>query len=156
MIKQELTYWVTLALIPKMWTKRKNEIHEPKISIIDLFENSSNWDIVGLNEFEKTQFEEAKNQLANSSFLVEELMAQGYDILPITHKEYPRLLKVNLKFNAPTVIYTKGNKTLLQSPSIAIVGSRNADFNSLSFTDNIAKKASAENKVVVSGYAKGV
>lgn len=162
MIKQELTYWVTLALIPKMWTKRKNEIyvncfqHEPKISIIDLFENSSNWDIVGLNEFEKTQFEEAKNQLANSSFLVEELMAQGYDILPITHKEYPRLLKVNLKFNAPTVIYTKGNKTLLQSPSIAIVGSRNADSNSLSFTDNIAKKASAENKVVVSGYAKGV
>ena len=27
MIKQELTYWVTLALMPKMWTKRKNEIY---------------------------------------------------------------------------------------------------------------------------------
>lgn len=162
MMKQELTYWVTLALIPKMWTKRKNEIYVkcfqqiPQISIIDLFDDSLNWEIVGLNDVEKSQFEEAKNQLANNSFLVEELMAQGYDILPITHKDYPKLLKDNLKFNAPTVIYTKGNKSLLQSPSIAIVGSRNADTKSLSFTDNIAKKAAEEKKVVVSGFAKGV
>lgn len=162
MIKQELTYWVTLALIPRMWTKRKNEIyvncfqHVPQISIIDLFENRSNWEIVGLNEVEKVQFEEAKSQLSNNSFLVEELMAQGYDILPITHEDYPKLLKENLKYNAPTVIYSKGNKSLLQEPSIAIVGSRNADAKSLSFTDNIAKKAVENNKVVVSGFAKGV
>lgn len=162
MMKQELTYWVTLASIPKMWTKRKNEIyvncfqHVPKISIIDLFENSSNWNLIGMNDIEKTLFEEAKVQLANNSFLVEELLAQGYDILPITHEDYPRLLKDNLKFNAPTVIYTKGNKSLLQAPSIAIVGSRNADSKSLSFTDNIAKNAANENKIVVSGFAKGV
>ena len=162
MIKQELTYWVTLAMIPKMWIKRKNEIYvncfkyNPQISIIDLFEKSSNWDIVGLNDIEKKQFEEARTQLANNSFLVEELMAQGYDILPITHEDYPKSLKDNLKFNAPTVIYTKGNKSLLQKPSIAIVGSRSADAKSLSFTDNIAKKAAEERKVVVSGFAKGV
>ena len=162
MIKQELTYWVTLALIPKMWTKRKNEIyvncfqHVPQISIIDLFENSSNWDIVGLNEIEKIQFEEARTQLANSSFLVEELMAQGYEIIPLIHEDYPKLLKDNLKYNAPTVIYIKGNKSLLQEPSIAIVGSRSADTKSLSFTDNIAKNATEDNKVVVSGFAKGV
>lgn len=162
MMKQELTYWVTFASIPKMWTKRKNEIyvncfqHVPQISIIDLFENSSNWDSIGMNDIEKMQFEEAKAQLANNSFLVEELLAQGYDILPITHEDYPRSLKDNLKFNAPTVIYTKGNKSLLQIPSIAIVGSRNADSKSLSFTDNIAKKAANENKVIVSGFAKGV
>ena len=162
MIKQVLTYWVTLALIPKMWTKRKNEIYvkcfqnNPQISIIDLFDNSSIWDIVGLNAIEKTQFEEARVQLANNSFLVEELMAQGYEILPITHENYPKLLKANLKFNAPTVIYTKGNKSLLQEPSIAIVGSRRADANSLIFTDNIAKKATEKDQVVVSGFAKGV
>ena len=162
MIKQELTYWVTLALIPKMWTKRKNEIYvkcfqnKPQLSIIDLFEDSSTWEIVGLNEIEKSQFEEARKQLANNSFLVEELIAQGYDVLPITHSDYPKILKDNLKFGAPTVIYTKGNKSLLQDPSIAIVGSRSADTKSLTFTDNIAKKAAAENKAVVSGFAKGV
>ena len=162
MNKQELTYWITLALIPKMWTKRKNEIyvncfqHVPQISIIDLFEDSSNWDIVGLNETEKIQFEEARLQLANNSFLVEDLMSQGYDILPVTHEEYPKLLKKNLKFNAPTVIYTKGNKSLLKEDSIAIVGSRSASEKALAFTENIAKKAADEDKVVVSGFAKGV
>lgn len=162
MNKQELTYWITLALIPKMWTKRKNEIyvncfqHVPQISIIELFEDSSNWNIVGLNETEKIQFEEARLQLANNSFLVEDLMSQGYDILPVTHEEYPKLLKKNLKFNAPTVIYTKGNKSLLQEGTIAIVGSRSANEKSLSFTENIARKAVADNKVVVSGFAKGV
>lgn len=162
MNKQELTYWLTLALIPDMWTKRKNEIyvncynHEPRLSIIDLFEDSSNWEIVGLNEVEKTKFEEARLQLANNSFLIEELLNQGYEILPMTHDDYPKLLKKNLGYNAPTVIYIKGNKSLLQDTSIAIVGSRNADAKSLAFTDNIAKKATAENKVVVSGFAKGV
>lgn len=162
MNKQELTYWITLALIPKMWTKRKNEIyvncfqHVPQISIIDLFEDSSNWDIVGLNETEKIQFEEARLQLANNSFLVEDLMSQGYDILPVTHEEYPKLLKKNLKFNAPTVIYTKGKKSLLKEDSIAIVGSRSASEKALAFTENIAKKAADEDKVVVSGFAKGV
>lgn len=162
MIKQELTYWVTLALIPKMWTKRKNEIyvscfqHVPQISIIDLFENTVNWDVIGLNEIEKVQFNEARAQLANNSFLVEELIAQGFEIIPIIHEDYPKLLKENLKYNAPVVIYIKGNKALLQESSIAIVGSRSADAKSLSFTDIIAKKASVENKVVVSGFAKGV
>ncbi len=162
MIKQELTYWVTLALIPKMWTKRKNEIyvncfqHNPQLSIIDLFEDSSNWDIIGLNDIEKQQFEIAKTQIANNSFLVEELLAQGYDILPITHEDYPKLLKKNLKYSAPTVIYSKGNKSLFQESSIAIVGSRNADTLSLAFTDNIAQKGVSENKIIVSGFAKGV
>ena len=162
MIKQELTYWVTLALIPKIWAKRKNEIyakchtHLPKISIIDLFEDSSSWEKVDLSEDERELFGAARKQLANNSFLVEELMAQGYDIIPIVDDEYPRILKDNLKYNAPTVIYTKGNKALMQEASLAIVGSRNADAISLSFTDNIAKKAVSDNKVVVSGFAKGV
>ena len=44
----------------------------------------------------------------------------------------------------------------MHEKSIAIVGSRNASEKSLEFTDNIAKLASKEYKVVVSGFAKGV
>lgn len=162
MTKQELTYWITLALIPRMLTKRKNEIYVncfqniPQISIIDLFEDRSVWEIVGLTDTEKTQFEEAKSQLANNAFVVEDMTNQGYEILPVTHKDYPKLLKENLKYNSPIVIYTKGNKTLLHESSIAIVGSRNADAVSLSFTNNIAENAANNNKVVVSGFAKGI
>lgn len=162
MTNQELTYWVTLALMPKIWTKRKNEIyvncfnHNPRISIIELFENSSFWNELGLTEAEIELFKDAHDQLANNSFVVEDLLSQGYDILPIHSSDYPRALKNNLKSGAPTVIFTKGDKKLLQEQSIAIVGSRNANDISLQFTDNVAKMASSSNKVVVSGFAKGV
>lgn len=162
MTKQELTYWVTLALMPKIWTKRKNEIyvscfnHNPKISIVDLFEETSYWDELGLDNEEVELFMKAHDQLANNSFLVEDLLSQGYDILPIHSDEYPKILKTNLGTNSPTVIFTKGNKKLLQEPSLAIVGSRKADNTSLTFTENIARAASSANKVVVSGFAKGV
>ena len=79
MTNQELTYWVTLALMPKMWTRRKNEIYakcftsSPRISIVDLFEDSSVWGDLGLTQEEADMFMEAHSQLANNSFLVEDL-----------------------------------------------------------------------------------
>ncbi len=162
MTNQELTYWVTLALMPKIWNRRKNEIyvkcfeHDPQISVIDLFEDKSCWDELLLTDEEKELFSAAYEQLPNNSFMVEDMLSQGYDILPIHCDEYPRILKKNLGKAAPTVIFTKGNKELLNEPSIAIVGSRNADKISLQFTDNVAKHVSASNGVVVSGFAKGV
>lgn len=162
MNKQELTYWFTFSLLPQITTKRRNEIYakcfleEPKISIIDLFEQQTTWDIIQLTDEEKNIFINAKDNLANNSFLIENLLSQGYDIIPITSKEYPKILKTNLKYSSPIVIYTKGNKSLLQEPTIAIVGSRDADTKSLSFTKTIARKAVKNNEVVVSGFAKGV
>ena len=44
----------------------------------------------------------------------------------------------------------------MQEQSVAIVGSRNASAKSLEFTDHIARLASKEYKVVVSGFAQGV
>lgn len=162
MTNQELTYWVTLALMPKIWTRRKNEIyvrcfeHNPQISVIDLFEDRSCWDELLLTDEEKELFSAAYEQLPNNSFMVEDMLSQGYDILPIHCDEYPKILKKNLGKAAPTVIFIKGNKELLDESSIAIVGSRNADKISLQFTNNVAKRVSASNGVVVSGFAKGV
>ena len=162
MTNQELTYWVTLALMPRIWTRRKNEIyvkcfeHNPQISIIDLFEERLCWDELLLTDEEKELFSVAQEQLPNNSFVGEDMLAQGYDILPIHCNEYPQLLKKNLGKTAPTVIFTKGNKELLQESSVAIVGSRNADEISLQFTDNVAKRALISDSVVVSGFAKGV
>jgi len=78
-------------------------------------------------------------------------------LIPITSPEFSKPLKANLKAaHAPSVIYVKGNKKILEEKSIAIVGSRDASEIALKFTDNIAKLASKEYKVVVSGFAKGV
>lgn len=159
MMENELTYWVALAHTPTIWTKRKNEIivycfNQGK-TIADFFE-SENFLGMELKQEEHNLLMQTKNELANYAFLVEELLNQGYSIIPITSNEYSQTLKTNLKYNAPIILYTKGNKQILKEKAIAIVGSRNANDRSLQFTDNVAKKASSEYKVVVSGFAKGV
>ena len=89
--------------------------------------------------------------------MAESFFSQGFEIIPITSPEYSKTLKSNLKAaHSPAVLYVKGNKKILDEKSIAIVGSRAASEVALQFTDNIAKNASKEYKVVVSGFAKGV
>ena len=158
-MNQELTYWAALTHMPKIWTSRKNEMivhcfNQGK-TIIDFFE-SDNFLGMDLKQEELSLLNQTKSELGNDAFLVEELLNQGYEIIPVTSKDYSPTLKANLKYNAPLILYVKGNKQILQEQSIAIVGSRNANDRSLQFTDNVAKKASSEYKVVVSGFAKGV
>ena len=158
-MNQELTYWVALAHTPKMWTARKNEIiaycFQREKTIVDFF-SSDQFLGMSLTPQEAVLLQQTKSELANYAFMVEELLDQGFDIIPVTSQEYSPTLKSNLKYSSPIVLYTKGNKQILHEKSIAIVGSRNANDNSLKFTDNVAKKASIEYKVVVSGFAKGV
>ncbi len=158
-MNQELTYWVALAHTPKIWTARKNEIiaycFQQNMTIVEFF-SSDNFLGMGLSTKETELLMQTKKELANYAFMVEELLDQGYDIIPVSSKEYSTTLKSNMKYGSPIVLYTKGNKQILKEKSIAIVGSRNANENALIFTDNVAKKASAEYKVVVSGFAKGV
>ncbi len=158
-MNQELTYWAALAHTPSIWTSRKNDIvvqcfNQGK-TVADFFESENFLDL-DLKSQELELLKKTKLELANYAFMVEGLLNQGYDIVPITSEVYSSTLKTNLKYNSPLILYTKGNKQILHEEAIAIVGSRNANETSLVFTDNVAKKASSEKKIVVSGFAKGV
>jgi len=162
-MEKELSYWLALAHAKKVKTKKKNEIivrlFEENKTIIDFFHfDLSIWkNNYGLSEQEIAIFNEASKELSNYAFMVEDLLEQGYSIIPITSKDYSPTLKKNLgRSLAPPLIYTKGNLQIMKEKSIAIVGSRKAEQVSLEFTDNVAKKASEDFKVVVSGFAKGV
>jgi DNA processing protein len=67
---------------------------------------------------------------------------------------YPRLL-AELD-NAPPVITVKGDLTLLDKPSAAIVGARNASAAACRFSRGLAHDLGAEGIVVVSGLARGI
>src|SRR6185437_2632607 len=96
-------------------------------------------------------------ELASNAFLAESFLSQGFELIPIVSPEFSKTLKGNLKAaHSPAVLYIKGNKKILEETSMAIVGSRDASQTALKFTDNIAKLASNDFKVVVSGFAKGV
>lgn len=161
---KEATYWIALAHLPKWGYLKINNLivqfhHENKISIEEFFHLSeSEWrEKYELDDKQISDLHEAKNGLGNNAFLAESLFNQGYELLPIISPEFSKTLKGNLKTtHCPSVLYVKGNKKILTENSIAIVGSRDASDISLRFTDNIAKLASEQFKVVVSGFAKGV
>ncbi|MDR2407389.1 MAG: DNA-protecting protein DprA [Bacteroidales bacterium] len=160
----EAAYWIALAHLPKWGHLKINNLiikffHENQISIVDFFESSeSDWrNKYQLDDKQIFDLQKSKSELASNAFLAESFLNQGFEMIPITSPEYSKTLKTNLKAtHAPAVLYIKGNKKILEKKSIAIVGSRNASETALKFTDNIAKLASKDFKVVVSGFAKGV
>ena len=160
---KEFAYWITFAHMPKITTKKKNEIvktlTENNKSIIDFFKEPkvNLLNIYRLNLEEVEIIENSLTELPGNAFLAEELLEGGFKLIPVTSEFYPPLLKKNLDKNKlPVLLYTKGNLKILKEKSIAIVGSRKANEKALIFTDNIAKKASENYEVVVSGFAKGV
>ena len=162
-MKEQTPYWITLAHLPKWGTEKINRlvvkiVHDNKMSLEDFFMlSTTDWkEKFELSENDILLLEKEKEKLPNNAFLAEELLSQGFDIIPINSVEYSQTLKKNLKIKAPTILYIKGNKRILQEDSIAIVGSRKANEIALQFTDNVAKKATENFKIVVSGFAKGV
>ncbi len=160
----EATYWIALAHLPRWGYLKINNLiikfhHEYKISIEEFFNLSvKEWEAAyDLDAKQILDLQQAKIELPSNAFLAESFFSQGYELLPIISPEYSKILKENLKVShSPSVLYIKGNKKILEEKSVAIVGSRDASEVSLQFADNIAKLASKEYKVVVSGFAKGV
>jgi predicted Rossmann fold nucleotide-binding protein DprA/Smf involved in DNA uptake len=161
---KEAPYWIAITQLPRWSYQITNSLivkfhHENKITIDEFFSLSKEqWrDEYGLDEKQILDLEVVKRELPANAFLAESFFSQGYKIIPIISSEYSKTLKENLKINnAPAVLYTKGNTQMLHEKSLAIVGSRLASERALQFTDNIAKLASKEFKVIVSGFAKGV
>jgi DNA processing protein len=162
-MNQNTAYWLTLANLPKWGPKKTIGLiikffHERNLTIEEFFQLDE--DIWGkefnLGPDDIQDLIVARSDVANNAFLAESMLNEGYEVIPVTSPEYPATLKENLRSQAPVIIYVKGNMQILKETSIAIVGSRNASEQALAFTDNIAKIASQEYKVVVSGFAKGV
>lgn len=161
---KEAPYWIALAHLPRWGHLKINNLiikffHENKITVEEFFQlPETNWrETYQLDEKQIADLRQAKSGLPGTAFLAESFLSQGFEIIPITSPEYSKTLKSNLKaIHSPAVLYIKGNKEILEEKSIAIVGSREASQTALKFTDNIAKLASKDFKVVVSGFAKGV
>ena len=163
-MNKEDKYWIELSSMQKHGIEKINrllvDIYNTGGSSINEFvegkevrvSGDSNSTIEELEIFRRTQTNDIKTEP-----VAFELEMHGIDIVPIVSKEYSSTLKKNLKTkSSPPVLFVKGDKSLLNSPSSAIVGSRNASDVSLVFTDLISRKLVNEGKVIVSGYARGV
>jgi len=170
--KRQLGYWAALAHTPYLTTADKNTIlaalFKRQRTVVDFMDSGrDSWlalaseiehDGKKLNLTDKklASLEKAVAQLPNYAFLVEDLLNQGYQLIPIMDDAYSPTLKHNLKFGSPILLYARGDVSLMQAPSVAMVGARNATEVSLQFTTQVSARLASEGNVVVSGFAQGV
>lgn len=80
----------------------------------------------------------------------------GIWVLVSSDDEYPRRLKERLGDKVPPLLFGCGNKKILNTSGIGIVGSRNATDGDLEYARTLAKKLVDSGKTVISGGAKGI
>jgi DNA processing protein len=87
---------------------------------------------------------------------VERWQARAIWVVSRADPAYPQRLKVRLKEDSPALLYGCGEKTILGSGGLAVVGSRNADEGLIEYTLRIGRLAASAHQTVVSGGARGI
>lgn len=80
----------------------------------------------------------------------------GIWIITRADPEYPVRLKKRLGQKAPPILYGAGNKKILNTKGVAIIGSRDASSDDLDFTFKLGEKLAQSGYSVVSGAARGI
>ena len=88
--------------------------------------------------------------------LLEKWQRTGLWVIARSDPDYPDRLKRRLKFEAPPILFGCGNKMLLKKGGIAVVGSRDATEEDITYTNNLGAEAAAQGYSIVSGGARGV
>ena len=160
----EYTYIAAIAHLSRWKTERINHLiiqilKKQKLAYADFFELTEK-DLIKtclLSKREAVDIIELKKELPNYAYLVDSLLSQGYEVVPIYSQKYPNTLKENLRVKyAPPILYIKGNKDIFNKEKMAVVGSRNVSAQGVEFTKNVTKKLVEQGNVIVSGFAKGV
>lgn len=69
---------------------------------------------------------------------------------------YPQKLKARLREDSPAVLYGCGNRKILDSGGLAVVGSRNVDDALIEYTERVGRLVAAARCTLVSGGARGI
>lgn len=97
---------------------------------------------------------ESRQQLGLSLVEMENVINQNIQI--IFRSDIPKKLKKLTSKYLPPFFYAIGDLSIFQSPTLGVVGSRNANEKELECTKKIGMEAANKGFVIVSGGAKGV
>ncbi len=87
---------------------------------------------------------------------LEKWQRAGLWVITRSDREYPVRLKRRLKNSSPPLFFGCGNRQLLNSGGLAVVGSRNATEVDLDFARRIGGESAAAGYTIVSGGARGI
>ncbi|MBU1706622.1 DNA-processing protein DprA [bacterium] len=106
--------------------------------------------------FDAERFESLLSRGSALAIAVERWTQTGLWILGRNDEAYPSRLKERLQQKAPVVLYGAGNQSLLSRGGLAVVGSRDADEEALSFAQNVGEICAQQDIQIISGGARGV
>jgi predicted Rossmann fold nucleotide-binding protein DprA/Smf involved in DNA uptake len=86
----------------------------------------------------------------------ENLRLRGIWICPISAEQYPMRFKQRLGKQAPPVLFGVGEAPMLEAGGVGVVGSRDVSTDGAAAAMDVARRAVASGKQVVSGAARGV
>lgn len=87
---------------------------------------------------------------------VEAWTNKGLWVVGRSDPDYPRKLRARLARQAPPILYSVGERRLLEHGGLAIVGSRDADEEGLAFARAVVQNCTTQEIAVISGGARGV
>jgi len=161
---QEQACWLLLTYESGLTTRIINEIivtwcQQMGRTLQDFFAvDSQIWsDTCHLSATIVEKLEQARAKLVGQAFLVEQLNHDHIHLLTVLDDNYPRLLKTSLKpEQTPPVLFYAGDLHILEQQTFAIIGSRNAGEESLTFTRAVSSYLAEQGANVISGNARGV
>lgn len=143
--------WLTIGLYPH--SHRKWWILRDRISPETIYDMVMDGENPGLtrNEFQKLK----SITLTQAEYLLESCLNRGINVYCPDDRAYPRrLLEID---NPPALLFSYGKlESVRISPSLAVIGSRNADDYALHCADVISYQLAQKGITVVSGFAKGI
>jgi predicted Rossmann fold nucleotide-binding protein DprA/Smf involved in DNA uptake len=80
----------------------------------------------------------------------------GIRVVSRADPSYPARFRTRLKSGSAPILYYAGDLSLMERPTVSVVGSRDATEAGLRFAHGIGERAAAEGVVTVSGDARGV
>ena len=98
-------------------------------------------------------------ELLGEEMLLQRYLEKGRKVncLPITRatETYPSLLRNRLGLDSPGVLWYKGDISILETPMIALVGSRDLAESNRIFAETVGREAARQGITLVSGNARG-
>lgn len=152
---EELFYWVWIASVQGLKTKKVQKLIDSFGSIKNVYYQSKK-ELMKVRVIEEKTAEQMirKKDRQKIENIIDCLVKQKIQVIPYTSVDYPVQLKQI--YDPPVVLYSKGNTSILQNFSIAIVGARQATLYGKQVAFGLAKNLACSGVIVISGLAKGI
>ena len=145
-------------LSPKEWARLATWLRSRNLEVSDLLRGELTGQLEGWTDRSITlsRLESLFDRGGALGLAQEKWQRAGLWMMTQWDSEYPEKLKRRLGLECPPVLFGCGNEMLLARGGIAVVGSRDAGREDLTFAGDLGAAASAQGYSVVSGAARGV